>query len=402
MAQEQLNLHTIRSRTEHLFNTHTNANDSSQHSTSEFTNFFQDSNFRAEIKQMGLSDFNSLPTQHLDAYMKELTEQIKMAQAEESKIYDELKNLTTTYTNDSVQLESDLEGLNCSLKFIELQGLEKLVPGASVEGSISSNESLLNQSESYNFELLDLEHQIEKKKVILSALGNHDDFVKRVEAVRQIEDFFTGLKVLDFDGDRVRFSLETSIPTLSNLVRQLNMEFTDTPATVIHELFVEVYSGTLELRNVEIFPNHVFIGDILDDAKSSWKFFPSIPLQGFTSSLEWLLEEVQDRIFLCTIRRSVVKVANNSRHSFEYSDREGTIIAHIASGIDAFIKLPCHWPLVTSALKLHSLKSPNNNAKELQLRSWNFEEFGSSLDVQAQGNLVSFVDGIEKAVAQRI
>lgn len=63
---------------------------------------------------------------------------------------------------------------------------------------------------------------------------------------------------------------------------------------------------------------------------------------------------------------------NPCRHSFEYSDREGTVIAHIASGIDAVIKLPCHWPLVNSTLKLLSLKGPNNSTKEFSSRSWNF------------------------------
>lgn len=400
--EELLSLQTLRRRARDLMDAHTNAKDSFQDSASELKNLLQDSKLQTELNQVGLSNFNSLPAQHLDAYIADAMEQLKLAQAEEAKIHDELKALTSTYSKDCVQLESDLEGLNCLLKFIELQGLGKVGPGASVDCSTSSNGCLFNQLENYNFGLLDLDHQIEEKQVILSALQDHDDFLKRVEAVGQIEDLFTGLKVLEFDGNGIRFSLETIIPTLSDLGCQLNVEVTNTQATVIHELFVEVYDGTLELRNVEIFPNDVFIGEIFNDAKSSWKFYPSLPLQGFTSSLEWLLQKVQDRIFLCTIRRSVMKVLNSSRHSFEYSDREGTVIAHIASGIDAVIKLPCHWPLVNSTLKLFSLKGPNNSTKEFSSRSWNFEEFGSSLDVQTQQNLSSFVDAIEKAVAQRL
>ncbi|KAL5703339.1 hypothetical protein ACHQM5_028441 [Ranunculus cassubicifolius] len=389
--EEQLNLENLRSRLKIQSEILTNISNSSTQSTSELNLLLQDSNFRNEIKKLGFLNFQSLGPDDLDAYMRDAKEQLRLIEAENADICNEVKVHSSTYKEDSTQLEREIEGLDCSLKFLETQCLDKRDPGASFE-----NGHMVNQHEDYNFKLLELTHQIEKKKDTLTSLEELDDTLKRVEAVSQIEDTFTGLKVIDFDGNGIRFSLETFIPNFGSSQNELIND----PLSVIHELFVEVKDGTLELMKVEIFPNDVFIDEIFDDTKLSWKFFPSLLLQSVMSSLEWLVEKVQERIYLCTMRRLIVKDASNSRHSFEYSDRNGTVVVHMASGIDAFIKLPYSWPLVKSTLKLVSLKNRNNNTKGPSLSSFKIEEFGSTLDVETQQNLSSFVDAIEKMLGQ--
>ncbi|KAF9594281.1 hypothetical protein IFM89_028938 [Coptis chinensis] len=107
-----------------------------------------------------------------------------------------------------------------------------------------------NAKISDDIKLLELDHQIEKKRNTMSFLEDRSCILKRIEAVGQIEDMFTGIKVVDFDGSEIRLSLETFIPTLDDFFSQQKMVFTSNPPTVNHELFIKVY-GTLELKNVE-------------------------------------------------------------------------------------------------------------------------------------------------------
>ncbi|KAF7837012.1 reverse transcriptase-like protein [Senna tora] len=75
------------------------------------------------------------------------------------------------------------------------------------------------------------------------------------------------------------------------------------------------------------------------------------------SSLQWLIRKVQDRIILSI---------GVLRYSLEYLDRDETIVAHMAGGIDAFIKLSHSWPITNSPLKLISLKG-SDHLKEISL-----------------------------------
>ncbi|KAI4317349.1 hypothetical protein L6164_025223 [Bauhinia variegata] len=58
----------------------------------------------------------------------------------------------------------------------------------------------------------------------------------------------------------------------------------------------------------------------------------------------WFVGKLRDRIILSTLRRLVVKDATKSRYSFKYLFRDETVVAYIAGGIDAFIKLSRDWP----------------------------------------------------------
>lgn len=56
-----------------------------------------------------------------------------------------------------------------------------------------------------------------------------------------------------------------------------------------------------------------------------------------------------------------------NRHSFDYVEREETIVAHMVGGIDAFVKLPQGWPLTCSGLTLMSLKSSSQYSQQISL-----------------------------------
>ncbi|KAK9140924.1 hypothetical protein Scep_010605 [Stephania cephalantha] len=83
---------------------------------------------------------------------------------------------------------------------------------------------------------------------------NEENKIK-VEAIEQIEDILTGLKVLDLEGNCIRLSLKTFLPTMESLLCQQKMEYAIDPTTVDHELVIEVSDETMELKNVEFQSN---------------------------------------------------------------------------------------------------------------------------------------------------
>lgn len=74
----------------------------------------------------------------------------------------------------------------------------------------------------------------------------------RFDAVEQIEDSLTGLKVIDFDGKCFRLSMQTYIPKLEESLFQHKIEDVIEPSDVNHELLIEVIDGTMEIKNVEV------------------------------------------------------------------------------------------------------------------------------------------------------
>ncbi|XP_010247064.1 PREDICTED: uncharacterized protein LOC104590200 isoform X2 [Nelumbo nucifera] len=372
-SERPLDFETFRSRVRELSN-YRRSDDFSETSPLDSEKLLEECviHLESKIKQITseFSDLSCLGPDDLEAYLEHMKEKLKMVEAENVKISEEIEDLTRTYMEDSARFESDLEGLNDSLEVIESQGIDKLHTGACGEISISEEyqECLKSAHENCNFEILELDHQIEKSKVTLSSLKDLDYIFRRVEAIEQIEDALTGVKVIEFEGNCIRLSIRIFLPATEVLRCQQKVEDITEPSVLDHELLIEVMDGSMELKNVEIFPSDVFIGEIVDAAKSFWEFFPSLSTPKLRSSLEWFVRKVQDRILLCTLRQSLVKVANKSRHSFEYSDRDETITAHMVGGIDAFIKVSQGWPVTNSALKLMSLKSSENHSKEISLR----------------------------------
>lgn len=77
-------------------------------------------------------------------------------------------------------------------------------------------------------------------------------FIFRLDALEQIEDALTGLKVIGFDGNCIRVSLQTYIPKVEGVLCQNMIEDIAQPSEMNHELLVEIMDGTMEVKNVEV------------------------------------------------------------------------------------------------------------------------------------------------------
>ncbi|WCJ33165.1 hypothetical protein M5689_014541 [Euphorbia peplus] len=401
-SSEPLDLDTIRSGLRELEEILSHCNEDEDDAMdetlpSDSDQLLQDSALRleSEVQQImsECSDFSLLGIQDLDAFLENLKEELSVAEAESTKISHEIEVLARKNMEDSSTLEGDTELLKFTLDLISSQDMEKEKEHVCIQDS-SNSTNVLGDCE---FENLELDNQIEKSKTVLKSLRDFDSIIKRMDYVEQIEDALSGLKVIEFDGNCIRLSIQTYLPNLEEVSCQQKIEDAGQPSEINHELLIELISGTMELQDVEIFPNDVYMSDIIDAAKSSRESF------SHRSSLEWFVRGVQDRIVLCTLRRLVVKSANKSRHSFEYLDRDETIIAHLVGGVEAFIKLCQGWPLSDSPLKLLSLKSSDHHSKEISLSFLcKVEEMVNSLEIDVRINLMSFADAIEKLLVEQM
>ena len=55
------------------------------------------------------------------------------------------------------------------------------------------------------------------------------------------------------------------------------------------------------------------------------------------------------------------------RHSFEYIDKDETIVAHLVGAIDAFFKISADWPLSSYGLKLISIRNTGTQPTNITL-----------------------------------
>ncbi|KAM6544640.1 hypothetical protein CsatB_025376 [Cannabis sativa] len=339
--------------------------------------------FQRRMEELGSewSNVGFSTDKDIDECLEHLGKELSSVEAESAKISQEIEMLTRTHAEDYSRMEIELEGLKCSLDSAALQDLEK-VQLATSEGHSTS----MNVYGRRKLELLELENRIEKKTTILKTLEDLDSVCKWFDATEQVEDAFVGIKVTAFDENCIRLSLQTYIPKLESFLSQQNIEAVDVPLELKHQLMIEVVEGTMEPKSVEIFPNDIYINDILNAAKNFSQ-----------SSLQWFVSKVQDRIVLCTMRQLVVKSANKSRYSLEYLDKDEMILAHLVGGVDALIKVSQGWPESSSPLKLISLKSSNNDTKGISLSFLcKVKEAANSLAAHARQNLSSFVDAVEK------
>lgn len=408
-ALEPLDPNTLRSRIRQLEEIQRNCNDVSELSPSEEEELLKNCVLQLEEKVTQIlsdySDVSSLAVEDLDTYLEQLEGELSMVKAESAQTSDEIENLMRGYLEDSNRLESNIEGLNCSLNFIASQGLEKEKADAQLECSTQAEDQMVSLSAhgGCKFKILELDTEVEKKKRTLKSLQDLECTHKRFESVEKIEDALTGLKIIEFEGNCIRLSLRTYIPDLESFLREQKIENISDTLEQNHELSIEVVEGTMDVKNVEIFPNDVYIGEIIDVAKSFRQLFSSLLIPDTRNSFEWFVRRVQERIVLCTLRRFLVKSANKSRHSFEYLDREETIVAHMVGGVDAFLKVSQGWPVTSSVLKLVSLKSSSQYSKEVSLSFLcKVEEAANSLDAHVRQNISSFVDSIEEILVQRM
>ncbi|KAJ0970321.1 hypothetical protein J5N97_023198 [Dioscorea zingiberensis] len=92
-----------------------------------------------------------------------------------------------------------------------------------------------------------------------------------VEAIGQIEELLSEVRVIEFKGNHIRLLLKTPIPSMDILPLQYNSASFIEPAVVDHELMIEILENNLEPMNLEIFPADVYVDEIIRNAKSSRK-----------------------------------------------------------------------------------------------------------------------------------
>ncbi|CAL1354490.1 unnamed protein product [Linum trigynum] len=405
---EPLDLKAIRSRISELEEVYRSFNDEDMVS-SDSDKLMIDSalqpEFQSRVDQVlsGLSDDSFLGISDLDAYLEHLREELTAAEAESAKITSEIEAINRTNLQDSSQLERDLEELKCSLDRISSEDLPQAYDGArpaySLHEDYQSNSLQTDHDE--KFEIMKLESQIVESTAMLKSLQDLDSSVKRFDAFEQIENTFSVLEVIEIDGNCINLSVRTDFLKLEDVLCKQRIDDISELSEVVHKVLIEASSETMELKNVEIFPNDLFIGDIIGDANSSSHSFTHGSLPGTSSLLQWFIMKLLDRIRDCNLRRLVATSASKSRHSFEYLDRDETIKAHLVGGVDAFIKVPSGWPLTSLPLKLTSLQSSNQRKKISSSILCKIQEAANSLDSQIRHQLLSFADEIEQEVLSK-
>lgn len=361
--------------------------------------------FESKVEQIlcDASEISFSSDQDLDEFWKYLKNELSTEEAKNAKIADEIEGLSREYFEGYSKVVDAVEGLNCPLELIESLGLEQGRVLTNFACSTPEDKGNLSSAPvEHNFKIFELGNQLEKSKLNLKSLEDLESTFNRFEAIEKIEDAFSGLKIVEFEGNRIRLSLRTFIPNLENSLHNQTIDVAE-PREQNHELLIELMDGTMELKHVEIFPNDVSISEITDIAKSLRQVYFPVRVLENRCSLEWFVRRVQDRIVLCTLRRFLVKSANCSRHSFDYVDREETIVAHMVGGIDAFIKLPQGWPLTSSALTLMSLKSSSQYSQQISLTLLcKVMEVANSLDKNARQTISGFTDRVEEILMQQM
>ncbi|KAL2991468.1 hypothetical protein AAZX31_11G260100 [Glycine max] len=293
---------------------------------------------------------------------------------------------------DCILLEAKLGEIDCSLDYNVTSKYQKNT-AEGIDSPMLADDclNLTVANLDKNLEQFELDNKIDEMKSVLNSLQNLQFTVKWFEVVEQIEDAFTGLKVLAFDENCIRLSLKTYMPTFEGISYLPRIEATVDAAELNYELLIEVFEGTMRLKNVQVFPNDIYVNDIVDTAKLVSK-----------SSLQWFIQKVQDRIILSTLRHLVVKDANKSRYSLEYLDKDKTIVAHMAGGIDAYIKLSHGWPIFGSPLKLICIKGSDDLKRTSLSFHCKVEKLANSLDTHIRQNISSFVDAVEKVLMEQL
>ncbi|KAL8217321.1 hypothetical protein R6Q57_024158 [Mikania cordata] len=377
-----LALEAIQSQIQQLTEIRSNCHDDANLVASDEEHLLRESVLLLEEK-LGqiIEDFTSLQPEHLDTYLENLKRELCYVEVENAKLSNEVGTLTKGNLEDSIQLQINIQGLNSSLEFIQSHGLDTKRADHQPESEGTNGDC--------KFKILELNSQLEKKKGMLRSLESLDYTLKRFEGFLKVENMLAGLEVIEYDGNRIRLSLRTYLPEIQMAEQN-------------HELVIELLNESMELKNAEIFPNDVYIGKIIDVAKSLVHQFSLLPMSEKTL-LEWFIRRVQDKIVISTLRKSLVNAASKKRHFIEYVDKDEIIVVHMLDGVDAFIKVSQGWPISTSPFKLLSLKGSNQSSKEVTFSFLcKVEERVNSLDEHVCQNLSTYMDAIEEIFMQII
>ncbi|KAL9829914.1 hypothetical protein AtNW77_Chr3g0183911 [Arabidopsis thaliana] len=341
--------------------------------------------FEPKVKEIveDYGDVDLLDVEDSDAYLEYLRNELQSVEAESAKVSEEIERLSQSHAQDSSRLQRDLEGLLLSLDSMSSQDVEK----SKENQPSSSSMEVCEVIDDDKFKMFELENQMEEKRMILKSLEDLDSL---------------RLKVLEFDGNFIRLQLRTYIPKLDGLLGQHKFEHTTEPSELIHELLIYLKDKTTEITKFEMFPNDIYIGDIIEAPDSFRQVRLHSAVLDTRSSVQWVVAKVQDKIISTTLRKDFVMSSKTIRYTFEYYDKDETIVAHIAGGIDAFLKVSDGWPLLNTPLKLASLKNSDNQSKGFSLSLISkLEELANSLDLETRQNLSGFMDAVEKILVQQ-
>uniref|UniRef100_A0ACD5UPU5 Uncharacterized protein n=1 Tax=Avena sativa TaxID=4498 RepID=A0ACD5UPU5_AVESA len=325
----------------------------------------------------------ALGSDGLAAYLEWLRKEVSSTEEENRKLSGEISAIEETLLKDMILLDAVIESLEPSLDTIDSEGLKHL------EASSDSNLNQTDIEKDYMYEVLELDYQIEKSEMDLSLLQIQSTSMQMDEEMSQLQSLFSVPKFLGCKGNSLRVFLKAPMLTSDCVFFGQKLDFVVNSFVSDHELLIEVDEGIMELKKVQIFPADVSVNFLFEKLKSSREVI-SVP------SLGWLIRQCQQQIIINILRQSLVNNANNSRHSFEYLDKDEAVVAHLAGAIDVFLKLPADWPLSSYGLKLISIRNsgtqPTNITLNLLCKT---KELANGLELQTRRNLVRFVDAVE-------
>ncbi|KAF8697147.1 hypothetical protein HU200_036141 [Digitaria exilis] len=205
-----------------------------------------------------------------------------------------------------------------------------------------------------------------------------------------------GANVLDFKDNCLRMLLKAPTLTSDCVIYGQKMNCAIDSFISDHELLIEVDEGNMEPKNLKIFPDDVCVDKLIERLRSSREAISS-------PALGWLIQQCQRCLIINALRRSLVNDANNSRHSFEYFNREEVIIAHLDREVDASIKISSDWPLCSYGLKLISIRNsgthPTNIASSLLSKT---QKLANGLEQEIRQHLVRFMDAVEEILIREL
>ncbi|KAM3386586.1 hypothetical protein ACQJBY_009881 [Aegilops geniculata] len=297
-----------------------------------------------------------LESRCLDSYIEWLRKEVSLTEEENCKLSAEISVIGETVFKDTIPLDAEIESLESSLNTLDSEGLKHS------EASPISTDSGFNQidiEKDCKYEELKLDHQIGKSEMDLKLLQIQSISMQREEEMWQLQSLVSGPKVLECKDNCLRVLLKAPILTSECVILGQKLDCVVDSSVSDHELLIEVDEGSMELNKVQIVIN--------------------------------------------TLRRSLVNDANNSRYSFEYFDKDETIVAHLVGAIDAFFKISADWPLPSYGLKLISIRNsgtqPTNITLDLLCKT---KELANGLELETRRHLVRFVDAVEEILVREM
>ncbi|CAO2034702.1 unnamed protein product [Urochloa humidicola] len=338
---------------------------------------------------------DTISTDDLDAHLEQLRKEVTLAEEGNRKLSDEIGVTAETIANDMIQLDVDIEVLKSLLLKLESKVFDhfEAIP---VLGQSDSTDSSRNQwiaDKGCIYEVLELDRQIGESEMNLKML----QILQSVEEMWQLKSMLMPIgEFLDHKDNCLRVFLKASTLTSDFIIFGKKMNCSIDSFISDHELLIEVDEGNMEPKKLKIFPDDMCV-DILIEMLQSSRDVISAPALG------WFIRQCQRRFLISALRRSLVNDANNSRHSFEYLDKEEVIIAHLDRGVDASIKISSDWPLCSYGLKLISIRNsgtnPTNIASSLLSK---IKELANTLDQHIRQHLVRFVDAVEEILIREL